>query len=364
MASDEGLAGLCADVPLAPQTTLGVGGAARWWIRATTPEQVAVVHDWCRVRGVPLTVLGGGSNVVVADHGVDGLVLQIAIGGLSIGADGDITTLRAGAGAPWDGVVAEAVSKGLAGLECLSGIPGSVGGTPIQNVGAYGQDVAESIREVTVLDRLTGALSTMSNAECCFGYRTSRFKHDDAGRFIVCAVRYDLRRGAPTVTYPDLQADLDRRAIRSPSVADVRASVLAVRRGKGMVVDAADPDTRSVGSFFTNPVVEARVHAGWRSPAGAAPGHQLPGGAVKVPAAWLIEQSGFARGHVAGRVGLSSKHPLALINRGGASARDVVALARTIQARVVDRFGVWLRAEPTFVGFGDDADIRFLERAH
>lgn len=346
-------------------TTLGVGGNARWFMRATTVEDVAAAHRWCGDTGVPLFVLGGGSNVVVADRGVEGLVLQIAIGGVDFHPGGGKTALRLGAGEPWDDVVAAAVSRGLAGLECLSGIPGSAGGTPVQNVGAYGQEVAQTIAEVTVLDRRSGDVTTLSGAECKFAYRTSRFKREDAGRFIVCGVLFELRPGPPTVTYPDVVSHLERSGVVSPALADVRDAVLSIRRRKGMVIDASDPDTRSVGSFFMNPVVTADRHARLASAAtGPVPGFVLPGGTVKIPAAWLIEQSGFARGYQSGTVGVSSKHPLAIINRGAATARDVLALAGRIKRQVADRFDIWLRPEPAFVGFGDDPDVVFLERTH
>lgn len=346
-------------------TTLGVGGNARWFMRATTVEDVAAAHRWCGDTGVPLFVLGGGSNVVVADRGVEGLVLQIAIGGVDFHPGGGKTALRLGAGEPWDDVVAAAVSRGLAGLECLSGIPGSAGGTPVQNVGAYGQEVAQTIAEVTVLDRRSGDVTTLSGAACKFAYRTSRFKREDAGRFIVCEVLFELRPGPPTVTYPDVVSHLERSGVVSPALADVRDAVLSIRRRKGMVIDASDPDTRSVGSFFMNPVVTADRHARLASAAtGPVPGFVLPGGTVKIPAAWLIEQSGFARGYQSGTVGVSSKHPLAIINRGAATARDVLALAGRIKRQVADRFDIWLRPEPAFVGFGDDPDVAFLERTH
>jgi UDP-N-acetylmuramate dehydrogenase len=302
--------------------------------------------------------------MVVADAGVEGLVLQVAIAGVRFDARGDRTAVCLGAGEEWDNAVAASVSRGLAGLECLSGIPGFVGGTPVQNVGAYGQEVAETIEAVTVLDRQSGEVGQLSGVDCQFRYRSSRFKREDSGRFVVCEVTYELRDGSPTVAYPDVIGDLERRGIRTPSLVHVRDSVLSIRRRKGMVVDVADPDTRSVGSFFMNPVIEANRHAALASSAGLAPGFTLSGGQVKVPAAWLIEQSGFTRGYAAGAVGLSTKHPLAIINRGGATARDVVVLARRIKQQVVDRFDIWLHPEPTFIGFGDDADVTFLEKAH
>ena len=353
-----------ADVPLAPMTTLGVGGHARWFMRATTVEDVAEALQWCADTGIPLFVLGGGTNVVVADGGVDGLVLQIAIRGVDFHPRGGKTALRLGAGEPWDAAVAAAVSRGLAGVECLSGIPGSAGGTPVQNVGAYGQEVAQTLAEVTVIDRLSGDVATLGGAECKFGYRTSRFKREDRGRFVVCDVLFELSPGPPTVSYPDVLDQLQRRGVVTPTLSDVRDAVLSIRRRKGMVLDPSDLDTRSVGSFFMNPVVSADRHASLvRAAAGPVPGFVLPEGQVKIPAAWLIEQSGFERGYESGAVGLSSKHPLAIVNRGAAAARDVVALAGLIKRQVADRFGIWLRVEPAFVGFENDASVAYLLEA-
>jgi UDP-N-acetylmuramate dehydrogenase len=281
-------------------------------------------------------------------------------------ADGGDTLVRAGAGEPWDDLVSSAVSRGLAGIECLSGIPGSVGGTPIQNVGAYGQEVADTIQAVLVFDRQSRQPQIFSAADCRFAYRTSRFKQSDAGRFIVCEVTFRLRLGPATVTYADVVTHLERHRDLTPDVAGVRQAVLAIRRGKGMVLDDRDPDTCSVGSFFMNPVVSADLHAGiaveYRGP-GRVPGFAQPGGGVKMPAAWLIEQSGLLRGHRSGRAAISSKHPLALVNLGGATAREVVVLARHVKERVAARFGISLRPEPVFVGFDDDdEDVAYLLR--
>lgn len=351
-------------VALAPLTTLGVGGPARWLMRATTVEQVASAHAWADERGLPLFVLGGGSNVVVADCGFDGLVLQVAITGIEVRDDGGDTLVTAGAGEPWDRVVALSVTRGLAGLECLSGIPGSVGGTPVQNVGAYGQEVAGAIEAVTAYDRTTRQLLRLGPQECAFAYRMSRFKGDDADRFVIASVTFRLRPGKPTVTYPDVVSYVRQWRLASPDVADVRAAVLAIRRRKGMVLDPADSDTRSVGSFFMNPIVSADTYERVSSLTGVpAPRIALPDGRVKIPAAWLIERAGFRKGQSTGPVGISSKHPLALVNRGGATARDVLRLAAAIKSRVVDRFGIWLRPEPVFVGFGEDADVAYLLEA-
>lgn len=352
------------DVRLADLTTLGVGGPAAAFVRASTPADVDAVHRWCEERRTPLFVLGGGSNVVIADDGFAGCVLQIGITGTAVSEDGGDTLVTAGAGEAWDPVVADTVARGLAGLECLSGIPGSVGGTPIQNVGAYGQEVANVIEQVTVYDRTRGVEDTLPAAHCGFSYRMSRFKAADAGRFIVCGVTFRLRPGAPSVSYPDVVASLEGEGLAAPTLGDVRRIVLAIRRAKGMVVDGRDPDSRSVGSFFMNPVVSAGVRERVGAIAGErAPAFAMSDGRVKLPAAWLIERAGFRKGEGDAAVGISSKHPLAIVNRGGATARDVLRLAARIKRGVVNRFGVWLRPEPIFVGFRDDPDLEFLQRA-
>ncbi len=362
------------NVPLAPLTTLGIGGQARWFARATRIEHVIAGQAW---HGVPVLLLGGGSNLVIADEGFDGLVLQMGIAGVKATLRGTEMIVSAGAGESWDALVEFAVRRDLAGLECLSGIPGTVGGTPIQNVGAYGQEVSTVIEWVDAFDRVTQGTVRLSQAECGFAYRMSRFKRQDAGRFVICEVAFRLRSGAPpTVTYPDVVEFLSKQGVASPDVRAVREAVLSVRRRKGMVIDAADPDTRSVGSFFMNPVVGRakfeQVAASFSSGADLSsrgadlsgprvPHFVMQNDQVKIPAAWLIERSGFERGHVDGAVGLSTKHPLAIINRGGATARDVIRFARRIKSAVVDRFGIALRPEPVFVGFNsDDADVTFL----
>jgi UDP-N-acetylmuramate dehydrogenase len=355
-----------AGVPLAPLTTLGIGGPAEWFIRATTVDEVAAAHQWSARAGVPLFVLGGGSNIVIAERGIRGLVVMMAVGGTEFRRDGNDTIVSVGAGESWDPVVEAAVNRGLAGIECLSGIPGSVGGTPIQNVGAYGQEVATVIQDVTVFDRSSGALAVIPGSDCGFGYRTSRFKQSDASRLIVCGVSFRLRAGVPTVTYPDIVRLLQQKGGRTLTVRDVRDAVLTTRRRKGMVLDAADPDTRSVGSFFTNPVVRAGIHAQMASTfPGPVPGFPAEAGQVKMSAAWLIERSGYACGHDAGPVGLSSKHPLAIVNRGGATARNVLDFAAQIKRAVVDRFGIWLTPEPVFAGFDEgDPVVAFLLEKH
>jgi UDP-N-acetylmuramate dehydrogenase len=351
-------------VPLAPRSSLRVGGPARWFTVASSAADVAAAHAWSRRRGAPMVVLGGGTNVVVADAGLDALVVAVQPRGLAIEDEGDGLRVIAAAGEPWDRVVEAAVAAGGAGLECLSGIPGLAGGTPIQNVGAYGQDVAGVIEAVTVFDTVAGATTRLAAAECGFAYRTSRFKGRDAGRFVVCEVTFRLRKGPPTTAYAEVAASLARRGVAQPSVADVRATVIEIRRRKAMVVDDADPDTRSVGSFFTNPiVVPADAERAGVSAGAPAPVFAQPDGRVKIPAAWLIERAGFAKGTRDGAVGLSSRHTLAIVTREGATAADVVRLAARIARRVEDVFGVRLRPEPVFLGFaGGEAqpDVEYL----
>lgn len=361
-------------VPLAPLSTIGVGGSARWFARAMLSNDVLAAHAWAEAHGAPLFVLGGGSNLVISDSGFDGLVLQMCIGGVT--ADSHVlercrdgaedpsigeALVVVGAGHRWDPLVELVVTGGFQGIECLSGIPGTVGGTPVQNVGAYGQEVASVIAWVDVVDRVDQQMVRIPAAECGFAYRTSRFKQQADERFVICYVAYRLRCGMPpTVTYPDIVDYLERQRIASPDVSAVRDAVLAIRRRKGMVIDEADPDTRSVGSFFMNPIVDRATLEQIAGSEGSAPHYMMDNDTVKIPAAWLIEQSGFGRGHTEGAVGLSTKHPLAIINRGGATARDVIRLARRIKRAVLDRFGIALRPEPIFVGFNNDPDVEYL----
>ena len=338
-------------VPLAPFTTLGVGGPARWFVEARDESTVSEAIAWARARSTPVHVLGGGSNLVIADHGVDALVLKIGLRGIVMREIPDGAEVTAAAGEPWDEVVAAAVARGWAGLECLSGIPGLVGATPIQNVGAYGQEVSETVTAVRVLDLTSGRISTLGNADCRFAYRDSVFKRDAAGRVVVLAVTYRLHPGAaPVVRYADVARDLSGRGVERPSVADVRATVIAVRRSKSMVLDRNDENGRSCGSFFLNPVIAADALADVEARANdpAMPRWPERDGRVKLSAAWLIERAGFRRGHSAGAVGLSTRHALAIVARDGATAADVVALARQIQATVDARFGVRLTPEPEF----------------
>jgi len=350
-------------VALAPYTTLGLGGKARYFVECDSEAEVRAALSFAAERRLPAYILGGGSNVVFLDSGFPGLILRITIGGMEL-RDGPSPEVRAGAGVDWDTLVQSVVQRGWTGVECLSGIPGTVGGTPIQNVGAYGQDVSGVIADVTAFDTANGVTVTIPAAECGFAYRASRFKGSDAGRFVVCAVRFRLQKGPPTTAYAEVASALAREGVTHPSVADVRAAVLAVRRRKAMVIDASDPDTRSVGSFFTNPVLSAGDAESVAVRAGAAPPvFPQAGGQVKVPAAWLIERAGYVKGTREGAVGLSSKHTLAIVTRDGATAADVIRFACRVAQRVEARFGVRLRPEPVLLGFaGSDveADVEYL----
>jgi len=342
-------------VPLAPLSTLGVGGAARFFLEARDERAVLDALAWADRRGVPLRVLGGGSNLVVADAGVDALVLHLALRGVvPREVDGGIE-VTAGAAEPWDDLVRMTVERGWAGLECLSGIPGLVGATPIQNVGAYGQEVSETVTAVRAVDRAGGRVVTLDGAACGFAYRDSVFKSRAPDRYVVLAVSCRLRPGgAPTVRYPELAAHLASRGLGVPSLVEVRESVLAIRRAKSMVLEEGDPNRRSCGSFFVNPIVAAAQAARVEALAGdpAMPRWPQPDGRVKLSGAWLIERAGLPRGETDGPVGLSTRHALAIVAHEGARAADVVRFARRVRARVEARFGVRLVPEPIFWGFG------------
>ncbi len=333
---------------LADHTTLRLGGPARAWVRATTEQELT---EALAATTGPLLVLGGGSNLVVADAGFDGTVVEVATWGLRADVeDGEDPTcggvlVTVAAGEDWDGFTAYAVEHGWVGVEALAGIPGRVGATPIQNVGAYGQEVSQTIARVRVWDRTLQGVRTFAGAECRFGYRTSRFKADP-GRHVVLDVTFQLRQGSlgAPVEYAELARTLGVEPGQRAPLAEVREAVLALRRGKGMVLDPADHDTWSAGSFFTNPVVEPGA-----LPEGA-PRWPQPDGRVKTSAAWLIEHAGFAKGYAAGAVGISTKHPLALTNRGGGRTEELLALAREVRDGVERRYGIRLVNEPVLVG--------------
>ena len=333
-------------VALAPLTTLRLGGPAGRLVEARTEGELA---EAVRSAYEPLLVLAGGSNVVIADEGFPGTVVRI----LTRGVRRDGARLEVQAGENWDALVAYCVEEGLQGFECLAGIPGSVGATPIQNVGAYGQEVAETVKSVRVLDRASGRIEEMPAADCDFAYRSSVFKYRD--RRVVLAVTFRLRESE--VSGPLRYAELARRlgvpVGGTAPLADVRAAVLELRRAKGMVIDPADPDSVSAGSFFTNPILDADAFERLQERTGPdlrPPAFPEPDGRIKTSAAWLIQHAGFPRGYGDGSVGISSKHTLALVNRGGATTAELMALAREIAAAVQERFGVAIAPEPVLVG--------------
>jgi UDP-N-acetylmuramate dehydrogenase len=350
------------DVTLAAHTTLGVGGPAWGFGEARDVEALRALLAEADAAARPVLILGEGSNLLVSDAGFAGLVIVPRDDALTFAEEGDAVRVRAAAGVRWDALVARTVEAGLAGLECLSGIPGLSGAAPIQNIGAYGQEVAEVLDVVEVLDRESGRAEHLPAAACGFGYRESAFKSRWRERYVVTALQLRLSRTAPPrLAYAELARALPTLpADRGAALAAVRQAVLSIRRAKAMVLDPDDPDTRSAGSFFTNPLVSRedveriadRLARSGLDPA-SMPRYPVAGdGArVKLSAAWLIERSGFAKGARLGAAGLSSRHVLALVNRGGARAAELVTLAARIRRRVCDTFGVTLEPEPVFVGF-------------
>jgi UDP-N-acetylmuramate dehydrogenase len=336
-------------VPLAPFTTFGIGGPARYFAQAATPVHVQQAHAWA-VRSLPLFVLGGGSNLLVRDTGFPGLVLHMRIRGRNHLGGG---VFAVGAGEDWDDFVTDAIQKRFAGIECLAGIPGSVGGTPVQNVGAYGQEVAETILSVSAYDLHSREVVTLNKEECRFRYRESRFNADEPGRYIVQRVDFQLRaEGAPSLRYAELQRALAHRP--HPSLAEVATAVRDLRRRKGMLLVPGDPDCRSAGSFFKNPIIAAEELPRIATAAGVAP-QDVPQWAaadqrIKLPAAWLLERAGFHKGYAEGAAGLSSRHTLALINRGGATSADIERLQDQIVATVAAKFDLKLEREPVLLG--------------
>jgi UDP-N-acetylmuramate dehydrogenase len=348
------LPGIEEHIALGPLTTIGIGGPARFFFRATGVDALRAALEWARERSLPIFILGGGSNLLISDDGFEGLVIHVDLRGIVVESEDASVMVRVAAGEPWDPFVALAVENGWAGIECLSGIPGSTGATPIQNVGAYGQDVSETIARVEALDRRSGTIRTFTKAECLFGYRASLFKNVDRERYVVTAVTFRLKKGgAATVRYPELRRHLEEAGIAMTDLHAVREAVIAIRKRKGMVIDPADPDTRSDGSFFMNPILSADEYARFAALPAAAGAPHFPGedGTVKLSAAWLIEHAGFHKGFVHGNVGLSTKHTLAVINRGGGTAAEAVELVRMVQGSVRETFGVEIHPEPNFIGF-------------
>jgi UDP-N-acetylmuramate dehydrogenase len=361
------------NIPLAPLTTLQVGGAARYFAELKREDDLSEALDFAKTRSLPLFVLGGGSNLVIADSGWPGLVLKIAIGGIATPklqeSAGNAVLFSVGAGVNWDDFVAHAVSQNCAGIECLSGIPGSVGATPVQNVGAYGQEVADTIESVRAFDLRTPELKEnriviLPKPACGFRYRSSIFNSTERGRYIILRVNYRLTRsGMPSLKYADLQKYFAERLNKnlsgakeaSPSLAEVRDAVRAIRQSKGMLIGVGDDDCRSAGSFFKNPVLsEAEFRdlgARAASKALKIPSYPALDAQHKVSAAWLVEHSGFSKGYALGNAGISHRHALAIINRGSAQARDIVALKDEIQHAVQQAWGIQLELEPVFIEF-------------
>jgi UDP-N-acetylmuramate dehydrogenase len=345
------------DAPLAELTTLRLGGPARRLVEATHADHVIEVIAAADAADEPVLVIAGGSNLVIADVGFDGTVVRVMTRGVAQQSNRSRARLTVAGGEPWDELVARCVADGLAGIECLAGIPGSTGATPIQNVGAYGQQVADVIVSVRAYDRAARRVVELGADECGFAYRSSRFRRD--ARFVVLEVTLELERSplAGPVRYPELARALEVEMEARPPLAVTRAAVLALRRRKGMVLDPGDSDSVSAGSFFVNPILSVEDFASLERRVGERLGDGVrppawpeADGRIKTSAAWLIGRAGFHCGYGEGRVGISTKHTLALINRGGASTSELIALAREIRRRVRESFGVTLRPEPTLVG--------------
>lgn len=351
--------------PLAPFTTFGIGGPARWFVEAESEAEIMEATGWARERRMPIFVLGGGSNLLVADAGFAGLVLRIGLRGVAsdepiIADKGARRLYQVAAGEDWDSFVQRTVEDNCAGIECLAGIPGTVGGTPVQNVGAYGQEVASTIEAVRVFDLEEREFRAFTAAECGFDYRSSRFNSADRARFIVTRVDYRLAvGGAPTLRYVDLERAIQENGstVGEPSLVEVAETVRRVRQAKGMLLVEGDADCRSAGSFFKNPIVsqehfqriaESTEEAPPSFPAGIGANDQ---GQVKIPAAWLVEKAGFAKGYRLGEAAISSRHTLALTNLGSAKAQEVLELATQIRAAVEANFIIRLEMEPVMVGF-------------
>ena len=342
------------NMPLAPLTTLKVGGPARYFVEATTVNEVSQAVDFSRSRSLPLFVLGGGSNLVISDAGWPGLVLKIGILGINHRHGHDEVIFEAAAGEDWDKFVGFTVAHHCAGIECLSGIPGSVGGTPVQNVGAYGQEVGNTVESVLALDLRDGQVRELCKEACGFSYRTSIFNTTERGRYIILQVNYTLHHGRDAyIAYTDLKKYFAGWS-EKPTLANVRDAVRKIRAGKGMLITAGDEDCRSAGSFFKNPILSADQYQALTARA-AAKNLQIPSypaldAQKKISAAWLVEHSGFSRGYGDGPVGISRKHALAIVNRGNATAADILSFKNDIQQRVEEIWGVSLEPEPVFVG--------------
>ena len=349
-------------VALAPYTTFRIGGPARWFIEAASEDDLAQAVTFAREKSAPLFVLGGGSNLLVGDKGFPGVVVRVALRGIREEPNGEYAIFTAAAGEDWDRFVSAVVEKDYAGVECMAGIPGTVGGTPVQNVGAYGQEVSSTIHSVRALDRATLQMVDFPAAKCQLGYRRSIFNSTGRNRYIVTEVSYRLRHhGAPHLAYQDLAAAYSDNA-EPPTLKHVSEKVRSIRRQKGMLLVDGDPDCLSAGSFFKNPVVSeshladisARVakeaHRAGQVEVGSIPHFAADPGSVKLLAGWLIEQAGFPKGFALGAAGVSSRHTLAIVNRGDATAKEILALRDEIRRRVLAQFGICLEQEPVYLG--------------
>ena len=349
------------NIVLAPYTTFRIGGPARWFMEATNETELAEAVSFARTKNAPLFVLGGGSNLLVSDKGFPGVVVRVANRGIRQGLEDDYNVFTAAAGEDWDGFVSHVVEQDFAGVECMAGIPGTVGGTPVQNVGAYGQEVSSTIVAVRALDRTTLKMVDFTGAQCQFGYRRSIFNSTGRDRYIVTDVGYRLRlHGPPHLNYQDL-AHAFSDSTEAPTLKQVSDKVRSIRQQKGMLLVEGDPDCRSAGSFFKNPVVSeshladisARVvkeaHRAGLMLTEPIPHFAADPGSVKLLAGWLIEQAGFPKGYAMGPAAVSSRHTLAIVNRGNATAKEILVLRDEIRKRVLAQFGICLEQEPVYV---------------
>lgn len=342
---------------LAELTTLRLGGPARRLVDVAREDQAIDTAAVADAAGEPLLVIAGGSNLVIADAGFEGTVLHIRTRGVSAQQRDGRLRMTVAAGEPWDEIVTRCAADGLAGVECLSGIPGSIGATPIQNVGAYGRQISDTVVSVRAYDRAARRIAELTATECAFGYRSSRFRH--SARYLILEVTFELERSrlSTPIRHTELARTLGVAPGMRPPLAAVREAVLELRRRKGMVLDPDDPDSVSAGSFFLNPILSAEAFTALERRVAERLGADVfppawpkAGGAFKTSAAWLVERAGFHRGYGTARAGISAKHALALVNRGGASTTELVALAREVRRGVRESFGVTLQPEPTLVG--------------
>jgi UDP-N-acetylmuramate dehydrogenase len=341
------------NVSLAPFTTLKIGGPAKYFIKTTNDEELTKAFAIASSKRADILILGGGSNLLISDAGFDGYVIHIASKGIRFDDLGNYSHVTGEAGENWDKFVEDCVSRGLVGIECLSGIPGNVGGTPVQNVGAYGQEVSQTILAVRCFDRSNKKIVELDNASCGFSYRRSIFNSTERDRYIVLSVTFALKLGvSPKIVYADLKEFFGDT---EPSAAEIRKAVIEIRRKKSMVIDESDPNSRSAGSFFKNPELSAEDFSAFEERAktlGLGDVPSFPSGEKrKLPAAWLIEHAGFQKGYKLGKAGISTKHSLALINLGDAEAADIIRLKDSIQSAVREKFAIELVPEPVFAGF-------------